>query len=131
MAVKMRLTRMGKKKQPFYRIVVVDSRASRDGKYIEKIGYYNPLTDPIDFKIEEDRALYWLQRGAIPTDTVRSLLRRQGILFKWDMIRKGYDPARIEEEMKKWEVIQIEKRRRRERIKQKETIQRGEGDEGV
>jgi len=127
----MRLTRMGKKKQPFYRIVVVDSRASRDGKYIEKIGYYNPLTDPIDFKIEEDRALYWLQRGAIPTDTVRSLLRRQGILFKWDMIRKGYDPARIEEEMKKWEVIQIEKRRRRERIKQKETIQRGEGDEGV
>lgn len=131
MAVKLRLTRIGKKKRPFYRIVAIDSRAPRDGKYIEKIGYYNPLTEPIEFKIDEDRAIYWLQRGAIPTDTVRSLLRRQGILFKWDMIRRGYDPAKIEEEMKRWEVIQIEKRRRQERAKQRKAVQRGEGDEGI
>ena len=76
--VKIRLKRMGMKKMPFYRLVVTDSRTPRDGRFIEEIGYYNPLTDPIDLKINEERAKYWL--GAQPTDTVRGLLKKGGVL---------------------------------------------------
>ena len=75
MAVKIRLRRMGAKKAPFYRVVVADSRAPRDGRFIEEIGYYNPLTDPADIKIDAEKAQAWLQKGAQPTDTVRSLLK--------------------------------------------------------
>lgn len=76
MAVKIRLKRMGAKKAPFYRVVIADSRSPRDGKFIEEIGYYNPLTDPIDIKIDMDKAEKWLKNGAQPTDTVRSLLKK-------------------------------------------------------
>ena len=78
--VKIRLKRMGAHKKPFYRIVVADSRAPRDGKFIEEIGYYNPLTDPADIKIDEEKAKKWLDTGAQATDTVRSLLRKKGII---------------------------------------------------
>jgi len=114
--VKLRLTRMGKKKQPFYRIVAADSRTRRDGKYLEKIGHYNPLTDPADIVINEERAFYWLKNGAIPTDTVRSLFSRKGIMLKWHLMRAGYDQARMEEEIKKWELLQLEKRKRAEAL---------------
>ena len=80
MAVKIRLRRMGAKKAPFYRVVVADSRAPRDGRFIEEIGYYNPLTDPADIKIDAEKAQTWLQKGAQPTDTVRSLLKKSDIL---------------------------------------------------
>ena len=80
MAVKIRLRRMGAKKAPFYRVVVADSRAPRDGRFIEEIGYYNPLTDPADIKIDVEKAQAWLQKGAQPTDTVRSLLKKSEIL---------------------------------------------------
>ena len=83
MAVKMRLKRMGAKKRPFYRIVVADSRAPRDGKFIEEIGYYNPIQTPAVVKIDEEKAQNWLNKGAIPTDTVRDLLSRQGIMKKF------------------------------------------------
>jgi small subunit ribosomal protein S16 len=82
MAVKIRLKRMGAKKAPFYRVVVADSRAPRDGRFIEEIGYYNPLTEPAQVKINEEKALKWLQTGAQPSDTVRALLRKEGILEK-------------------------------------------------
>ena len=82
MAVKIRLKRMGAKKAPFYRVVVADSRSPRDGRFIEEIGYYNPLTEPAQIKINEERALKWLADGAQPSDTVRSLFRKQGILKK-------------------------------------------------
>ena len=82
MAVKLRLKRMGAKQRPFYRIVAADSRAPRDGRFIEIIGYYNPLTDPIELKIDEEKALKWLADGAQPSDTVRSLLKRQGLIAK-------------------------------------------------
>lgn len=82
-AVKMRLKRMGAKKRPFYRIVVADSRAPRDGKFIEEIGYYNPIETPAVVKIDEEKAQNWLNKGAIPTDTVRDLLSRQGIMKKF------------------------------------------------
>jgi small subunit ribosomal protein S16 len=82
MAVKIRLKRMGAKKAPFYRVVVADSRAPRDGRFIEEIGYYNPLTQPAQVKIDEEKALKWLANGAQPSDTVKSLLRKEGVLKK-------------------------------------------------
>lgn len=82
MAVRIRLKRMGAKKTPFYRVVVADARAPRDGRFIEEIGYYNPLTDPAQIKIDEEKALKWLATGAQPSDTVRSLFRKAGILKK-------------------------------------------------
>lgn len=80
MAVKIRLTRIGKKKAPNYRIVVADSRYPRDGRFIEEIGTYNPLTDPASVTIDSDKAKKWLGNGAQPTDTVRDILKKQGIL---------------------------------------------------
>ncbi|MGI6748675.1 MAG: 30S ribosomal protein S16 [Anaerovoracaceae bacterium] len=80
MAVKIRLKRMGAHKKPFYRVVVADSRSPRDGKFIEEIGYYNPLTDPADIKINGDKAKEWISKGAQPTETVKSLLKKSGII---------------------------------------------------
>ncbi|MDL2205520.1 30S ribosomal protein S16 [Eubacteriales bacterium OttesenSCG-928-N13] len=78
--VKIRLKRMGMKKKPFYRIVVTDERSPRDGRFIEEIGYYNPLTEPALIKVDEERAKYWLGVGAQPTDTTRALLKKAGAL---------------------------------------------------
>ena len=78
--VKIRLTRMGSKKNPFYRIVAMDSRKARDGQYIEQIGYYNPKTEPADIKIDAEIAKKWLAVGAQPTDTVRDIFRKEGIV---------------------------------------------------
>lgn len=80
MAVKIRLKRLGAKKAPFYRIVVADSRAPRDGKFIEEIGYYNPISDPVELKVNEELAKKWLQTGAQPSDTVRALLKKAGVI---------------------------------------------------
>ena len=80
MAVKIRLKRMGAKKAPFYRVVVADSRSPRDGRFIEEIGYYNPAAEPAVLNINEERALDWLQKGAQPSDTVRGLLSRVGVM---------------------------------------------------
>ena len=80
MAVKIRLTRMGKKKNPFYRVVVMDQRARRDGAAIEEIGYYNPMTDPAEIKIDAEKATKWLDNGAQPTATVRTLLKKSEII---------------------------------------------------
>lgn len=82
MAVRIRLKRMGSKKNPFYRIVVADSRAPRDGRFIEEIGTYNPTTEPADVNINEDKALQWIQNGAQPSDTVRNLFSKAGIMQK-------------------------------------------------
>ena len=78
--LKIRLRRMGSKKAPFYRVVVADSRAPRNGAFVEEIGYYNPLTDPVEMKIDNDRAAYWVKSGAQPTDTVRMLLKKSGAI---------------------------------------------------
>ena len=80
MAVKMRLRRMGAKKAPFYRVIVADERSPRDGKFIDEIGYYNPLRDPAEIKIDSDKATKWLNDGAQPTETVKSLLKKSGIV---------------------------------------------------
>jgi len=79
MATKIRLRRMGAKKAPFYRVIVADSRDPRDGKFIDEIGYYNPLTEPAEIKIDAEKANKWLSSGAQPTDTVKALLKKSGI----------------------------------------------------
>ena len=88
---------MGRKKRPFYRIVAIDSRKRRDGEYIEKIGHYDPITRPATLVVDHDKALKWLNDGAIVSDTVRSLFRREGIMLRWDMSKRDYDQAKIEE----------------------------------
>ena len=88
MATRIRLKRMGAKKNPFYRVVVADSRSPRDGKFIEEIGYYDPSTEPVTIKIDEEKALKWLATGAQASDTVKSLFKKQGILAKFAESRK-------------------------------------------
>ena len=80
MAVKMRLRRMGAKKAPFYRVIVADSRSPRDGRFIEEVGYYNPMTNPAEIKIDAEKAKKWIANGAQPTDTVKSLLKKSNIV---------------------------------------------------
>ncbi|MGI5907624.1 MAG: 30S ribosomal protein S16 [Christensenellales bacterium] len=80
MAVRIRLRRMGAKKRPFYRIVVADSRAPRDGRFIEEIGYYNPMTEPSELKVDGEKARKWIDQGAQPSDTVRALLKNSGAI---------------------------------------------------
>ena len=79
MAVKIRLRRMGAKKAPFYRVVVADSRYPRDGRFIEEIGYYNPISEPVEIKIDAEKAKKWISNGAQPTETVKSLLKKSNI----------------------------------------------------
>lgn len=78
--LKIRLRRMGAKKAPFYRIVVADSRAPRDGAFVEEIGYYNPISDPVEINVDAEKAREWIKNGAQPTDTVRSLLKKSGAI---------------------------------------------------
>ena len=80
MAVKMRLRRMGAKKNPFYRIVVADSRFPRDGRFIEEVGYYDPTAYPVELKIDSEKAKMWIKNGAQPTDTVKALLKKNGVI---------------------------------------------------
>jgi small subunit ribosomal protein S16 len=87
--IKIRLRRVGAKKQPYYRVVVADARSPRDGRFIETIGHYNPRTDPPTFHIKEDRAIYWLQRGAQPTDPVLRMLNKLGTLQKLERVKAG------------------------------------------
>lgn len=92
MAVHLRLTRMGRHKRPFYRVVAVDSRSRRDGKYIEIVGTYDPLQDPAVTNLKSDRVLDWLHKGAQPSVTVRTLLRRSGILKSFEESKKQANP---------------------------------------
>ncbi len=89
MAVKLRLKRMGAKKAPFYRIVAADSRSPRDGRFIEQLGYYDPKTDPATVVLKEEEIMKWLENGAQPTDTVRSLLSHAGIMQRFSEKKQG------------------------------------------
>ncbi len=106
MAVKMRLQRHGSKKRPFYFIVVADGRAPRDGKFIQKLGSYNPLTVPATIQIDRQKALDWLHKGAQPTDTVRRILSFKGVLFLKHLLRGVslglFDEATAMEKFTKW-----------------------------
>ena len=89
MAVKIILKRMGAKKAPFYRVIVADSRSPRDGRFIDTIGTYNPLTTPAEIKLNEESAIKWLNNGAIPTDTVKNLFSKAGIMEKYHNLKQG------------------------------------------
>ena len=89
MSVKIRMRRMGSKRKPFYRIVVADSRMPRDCRFIEEVGYYNPLTNPAEVKLEEGKFFDWLQKGAQPSDTVRSMLSKAGLMKKYHDAKYG------------------------------------------
>jgi len=103
LAVKLRLRRMGKKKQPVYKLVAADARSPRDGKFIEAVGLYNPLTEPHTFEIKEDRVLYWLNVGAQPTSTVKSLLRQKGVTLKKELLSKGLNEEKVNSELEDWQ----------------------------
>ena len=98
MPAKIRLQRHGKKGQPFYHIVIADGRSPRDGRFIEKIGTYNPLTEPAQINLKFDRALYWYSVGAVPTDTVRSLLSKKGVMLKYHLLQGVKKGAMTEEQ---------------------------------
>ena len=119
MAVKLRLRRIGKKKQPIYKVVAADSRSPRDGKFLEAIGLYNPLTDPATLDIKEERALYWLNVGAQPTDTVKSLLSQKGIILKRELKRRGLAEEKIQEELANWAKLKEAKAMSRSSKKKK------------
>ena len=106
MAVKIRLARKGRKKKAFYHIVVADSRSPRDGRYIEKIGSYNPITNPATIELDFDKALGWLQNGALPTDTCRAILSYKGVLIKKHLlegVKKGaFDDAEATKRFDEW-----------------------------
>lgn len=105
MAVKLRLRKMGKKKQPIYKVVAADSRSPRDGKFIEAIGLYNPKTNPATVDIKEERALYWLGVGAQPTDTVKNLLSNQGIILKRELKKNGLGEEQVSAKLDDWKKI--------------------------
>jgi small subunit ribosomal protein S16 len=106
MAVKIRLARKGRKKLAYYHIVVADSRSPRDGRYIEKIGKYNPITDPATIELDFNKAMDWLQKGAQPTDTCRAILSYKGVLLKKHLlegVKKGaFDEAEAEKRFTEW-----------------------------
>ena len=112
MATKLRLQRRGRKNYPFYQIIVADSRAPRDGKYIERIGSYNPNTNPATITLDFERALYWLQTGAQPTDTVRNILSNEGVLMKKHLlggVAKGaFDEAEAEKRFNSWKSNKLQ-----------------------
>ena len=107
--VKLRLQRRGRKKLSIYKIVAADSRAPRDGKFIETIGEYNPVLKPALVNINEERAMYWLGVGAQPTDTVRSLLRKKGLTLRLSLIKKGNDEETINQKVTAWREAQAAK----------------------
>jgi len=122
LAVKLRLKRMGKKKQPIYKVVAADSRSPRDGKFLEAIGLYNPLTNPHTLEINEVRALYWLGVGAQPTNTVKSLLSQKGILLKKELLKKEVSEEKMNEEMSNWQKLKEAGNARKSKPAKKEKV---------
>lgn len=110
--VKLRLRRIGKKKYPIYKLVATDSRSPRSGRYLEALGNYDPHAKPIALTFNEDRVFHWLKKGAQPTDTVRSLLRRNGTWLRWSLMKRGTEEAQVEALMERWKMQQDEKLQR-------------------
>ena len=102
MAVKIRLKKLGRKKRPFYRVVAIDSRFKRDGREIERLGWYDPIRDIHSCKLNEDRILHWLDQGAIPSDTVKGLFRREGLSYKWYLMKQGLKGLELDKLLEEW-----------------------------
>lgn len=121
MAVKLRLRRIGKKKQPIYKLVAADARSPRDGKFIEDIGLYFPQKSENLLEYKEDRAIYWLSVGAQPSDTAKNLMSRQGTLLKIELKRKNTPEETIQEEIQKFLTLQAQKLERKKSIRTKKS----------
>ncbi len=106
MAVRIRLKRMGSKKRPFYRIVAADTRSPRDGRFLEALGRLNPLTDPPEVTINEDALFKWLERGAVPTPNTESLLRRAGVMRKWQLLKQGVSREDLDAKLKELQATE-------------------------
>ncbi len=104
MATKIRLKRIGRRNRPFYRLIVIDSRKRRDGAAIEQIGWYNPIDPKHSYEIMDDRILYWLGEGAIPSNAVKKIMKREGLALRWHLMQQGVDEKEIEIEIKRWEL---------------------------
>lgn len=124
--VKLRLKRAGRKGLPIYKIVAADARYPRDGRFIEQVGYYDPNKNPMQVDLREDRVMYWLKTGAQPTDTVRSLFKREGILYKWNLEKRGKSADEIQSELESFKernadrhVKDEERKKRRKEAKAK------------
>jgi small subunit ribosomal protein S16 len=110
--VKLRLRRVGKKKHPIYKIVATDSRSKRDGAYLEAVGRYDPNEHPILLQMNEEKIFGWLRKGAQPTDTVRSLLRRQSLWMRWALMKQGKNTDVIQKVTERWQMAQAERAKR-------------------
>jgi small subunit ribosomal protein S16 len=110
--VKLRLRRAGKKKHPIYKIVAADIRSPRDGRFIESVGQYDPNVNPIFLSLKEERVFHWLRKGAQPTDTVRSLLQRNGMWLRWSLTRRGVDDAKVQSIVERWQLQQADRMQR-------------------
>lgn len=117
--VKLRLRRIGKKKHPVYRVVAADTRSPRDGRYIEAVGSYDPNLNPMKLNFKDDRIVYWLSKGAQPTDTVRTLFQRSGLWLRWSLIKRGADEAKIQSMMERWQMAQQDRMKRESERKER------------
>lgn len=122
MAVKIRLRRMGKKRQPIYKVVAADARSPRDGKIIEAIGLYNPKTNPATIEVDSERALYWLNVGAQPTTTVKNILSSEGILLKKELLKKGVSVEEAESQVAAWKEDKNKNSEKKEKKSSKEKV---------
>ncbi len=118
MAVRIRLLRMGRKKNPYYRIVVMDSRTRRDGRYLDKVGSYNPVEKPAEVKIDKEKVLDWLKKGAEPSKTVFNLLQKEGIALDWHLIRNNASEQVRNVELQKWELARKVREDKKETVKE-------------
>lgn len=110
--VRIRLRRIGKKKYPIYKIVATDIRTPRNGKYLEALGNYNPNLGTDIINLKEERVYYWLSKGAQPTETVRSLFRRNGLWLRWTLKKQGKDESTVQKVLERWQMQQAERSRR-------------------
>ena len=104
MSTKIRLKRIGRRNRPFYRLIVIDSRKRRDGAAIEQVGWYNPIDPENSYEIKDDRILHWLGEGAIPSNAVKKIMKREGLALRWHLMQQGVGEKEIEKELKKWEL---------------------------
>ena len=111
MATTIRLTRMGRKKRPFYRMVVLDSRKRRDGAYLANLGYYNPFCDPHEVDLHAEDIINWLGKGATMSETARSLLRGEGILYQWSLLKAGMETDEVAAKVAEWREASDERRK--------------------
>ena len=118
LATTIRLTRMGKKKRPFYRLVVLDSRTRRDGAYLANLGYYNPFVEPLEVELHHDEIISWLSKGAQVSPTARALLKREGVLFQYSLVKQGLSADEVAAKMDAWRPGQAARIARAEEARQ-------------